>query len=391
MHEYEFRLVIQSSAPFLPLLKNNITGCQRIIYIEPHFRFRDGCLELKEKKNTEMVYFDGLWFRWVHSIETSFEDWTRKTRLAFIHASCNFQDPFRVETRYIRMLDDEAQIYTFQHDTGSYRLVFEWEYGAFSTPIQTLPATFLFQSLKKYRNVLALFKEYPSPAFVFKETFFRNPVMYISEVPNNSTKRYLFAHKLDGTFGLIYSYLDRVKQKWEGYECVQQNGITLGDGIVFAAEKMQNGKIILLDVYRVRGYKTATWSRRKIFKEFLPQLQLPAGYDIQRYRFNVRNLPKVPYKTDGLIVHDIIRNEVFKIKQNHSIDLVYSNGYFWLPDGRIKASEPLENGCVYEISIKNGQVVRKRSDRFTGNTAEQLKSVFQYGWQGPPIEPLATI
>ncbi|GFU28247.1 uncharacterized protein TNCV_2136381 [Trichonephila clavipes] len=59
------------------------------------------------------------------------------------------------------------------------------------------------------------------------------------------------AHKLDGTFGLVYSFPNYIKVKWEGGIHKIHKGITLEDGIVFSAEKLSNGTVVLLDVYQV--------------------------------------------------------------------------------------------------------------------------------------------
>lgn len=394
MHEYEFRLVVEHSSSFLPLLqtlgypiKNQI-----IYYLKPHFRYRNGQFETKCIQSTHAVYYDSLWFRWIHSIETPYRTWSRTTYLTFLHNIGNFQNPFKVETRHGITIDGQAQLYTFQSSIHTYKLVFEWEYGTFSKPIVLSNSAFLLSSLNRYRKIYNLLKEYPAPAYKLNENLTRKSVTCIEAIPKG--EQYLYAHKLDGVFGLVYSYTDKIKEKWEGYECVVRKNETLGNGLVFAAERLENGDVYLLDVYHVRGHDTAKWCRREILTHFLTHLNLLKGYFTQTYASNQVSLNSdTPFKTDGLIIHDVIQDVIFKYKTSHSIDLVYYQGYFHLPNGRIKClNRGLEDGSVYEISTQDGHVMRQRKDRFKGNTSAQLENVFKNGWYGPPIEPLpATI
>ncbi|GFY40496.1 uncharacterized protein TNIN_7431 [Trichonephila inaurata madagascariensis] len=81
----------------------------------------------------------------------------------FLDAAGNFQCPFRNETRHVWTLDDQAQVYTFAHPDGTYRLVFEWEYGVFLKPIKNLDTEPLLENLGKYWKVYEYFHSYLPP------------------------------------------------------------------------------------------------------------------------------------------------------------------------------------------------------------------------------------
>lgn len=389
MHEYEFRLVVQAGTPFEPFLTmfGNRLNKQLVLYAKPHFRFRDNYWEVKRIIDTKMAYHDRTWFKWIHSKEIPFKDWKSSTCLQFLHNTGNFQNAFRVEYRHSLTLDAEAKIYTFQHSTDAYRLVFEWEYGSFPNPKKSFNYKLLLESLSRYRSVYGMMQQrFTSPPYVLKESIIRKPVTSIPLVPSSTCDRYLYAYKLDGTFGLVYSYANVVKERWEDYERVVRQDVSLGDGFVFAAEKLDNGTVVLLDVYQVRGFDTVAWCRKAILLDFLPQLSLPENYAIQIYSLDKAMLPSPSCRTDGWIVHDILKDTIFKVKPYRSIDVVYYKGYFLLPESRIRSSESLEDGCVYEISTEDGSVIRKRVDRFKGNTQEQLDRELQMGWGGPKFE-----
>lgn len=382
MHEYEFRLVVQHSSSFAPVFRDlgYSTRKKVVYYAKPHFRFKNGTWEMKRVESTHFVYHDGVWFKWVHSVETPYVKWKESTHKSFLHETGNFQNPFTEEIRDYVQIDDRAQLYAFRFGLD-YKLVFEWEYGTFQKKLENFKP--VLESLNEYKRVYDALSLFSTPSYEPNETVFRKPVACVQEIPDGN--QYLYAHKMDGIFGLVYSYPDRVKEKWEGYECVVRRHQTLGNGYVFAAEKMENGEIVLLDVYRVRGFDTE--SRRGILLDFLPQVKLIEGYFVQKYVSDKNFLGSTPFKTDGVIIHDVEQDVVFKYKINHSVDLVYFEGYFQLPNGRIKCLEKnLENGRVYEVSTADGRVVRRRFDRFKGNTAKQLESVLAHGWNGPPIE-----
>lgn len=386
MHEYEFRLVVQHSSSFAPFFQNlgYSTRKKVVYYAKPHFRFKNGTWEVKRIESTHSVYHDNVWFKWVHSVEIPYAKWTESLNKSFLHETGNFQNPFKEEIRDYVEIDSQAQLYAFRSGLD-YKLVFEWEYGTFEKKLENFKPSELLESLSKYKCIYEAMSHFSTPSYKLNENVFRKPVTCVPEIPDGN--QYLYAHKMDGIFGFVYSYPDRIKEKWEGYECVIRRDQTLGDGYVFAAEKMENGEIVLLDVYQVRGFDTASWCRRGILLNFLPQLKLVEGYYVQTYVSDKNLLGSSVFKVDGVIIHDIQQDVVFKYKTMHSVDLVYFKGYFQLPNGRIKCLEnDLEDGRVYEVSTADGRVIRKRIDRFKGNTAEQLEKVLVHGWFGPPIE-----
>ena len=392
MHEYEFRLVVEESTSFEPFIHSlGYPICNQIVYyMKPHFRFREGCFETKRKECTQAVYHDEMWFRWVHSVETPYSCWSKSTCFTFLHQIGNYQQPLLTEHRQMILLSQQAKLYTFKTNHQTYRLVFEWECGTFSKPQTRWSYGQLLHSLSQYRDIYHLLKPYTQPPFKLDEVMSRRTVTAVSHLPKENC---LYALKIDGIFGLIFSYPNKIKEKWEGNECVVKKGISLsGDGFVFAAERVRNGHVYLLDVYQVQGYETAPWCRKQILTEFLCGLTLPEGYYVQRYETHLELLERhPPFETDGVIAHDIVKDFIMKLKKHHSVDLVFYNGYFYLPFGRFPyKDENLENGRVYEISIHDGRVLRSRNDRFKGNTAEQLEKILIHGWQGPPIEPLPT-
>ncbi|GFQ66667.1 uncharacterized protein TNCT_128631 [Trichonephila clavata] len=399
MHEYEFRYVVQDTTPFH--LQDIFPECtvqvQPVWYVKPHFRYKNKRLETKHIVSTEAVFYDGLWFKWVHSIETPHISWSSLTHKNFLDAAGNFQCPFRNETRHVWTLDNQAQVYTFAHPDGTYRLVFEWEYGVFFKPIKKFDTESLLENLGKYWQVYEYFRSFSSPPYRINETFSRKPVTCVA---NFQGLKGVFAHKLDGTFGLVYSFPEYIKEKWEGGIHKIHKGISLGDGIVFSAEKLSNGTVVLLDVYQVRGFPTAQWNREIVLMNFLHHLSLPEGYEMQKYCQRVEDLPMIRYETDGYIIHNTTTDKIVKVKHTHSLDVVYMDGFFWLPGKekpglyrRFKALEKgLQNGHVYEVSVKNGNVLRERKDRFIGNTWKQIENILEkQSWQGPTIHEVVKV
>ncbi|GFW11830.1 uncharacterized protein TNCV_4100421 [Trichonephila clavipes] len=116
----------------------------------------------------------------------------------FLDAAGNFQCPFRNETRQVWTLDDQAQVYTFTHPDGTYRLVFEWEYGVFFKPIKKLDTEPLLENLGKYWKVYEYFHFLPPPPYRISETLSHKPVTCVA---NFHGLEGIVAHKLDGTVG----------------------------------------------------------------------------------------------------------------------------------------------------------------------------------------------
>ncbi|GFR07199.1 uncharacterized protein TNCT_396301 [Trichonephila clavata] len=133
---------------------------------------------------------------------------------------------------------------------------------------------------------------------------------------------------------------------------------------------------------------------------FLQHLYLPEGYETQKYCQRVEDLPMIRYETDGYIIHNTKTDKIVKVKHIHSLDVVYMDEFFWLPGKekpgiyrRFKALEKrLQNGHVYEVSVKNGNVLRERKDRFIGNTRKQIENILEkQSWQGPTIHEVVKV
>lgn len=394
-YEYEFRLVVENVHNFDAMFESigETVFNRRIVYLKPNFRYRNRCLEIKSILKIEMVYHDNQWFKWVLSKETPYAKWSLATHKQFSDQVGNFQCPFKIENRKEIYLDEHAKIYTFRAENGMYRLVFEWEYGVFEKRLNSLPTDYLLNCLSKYRNIYKRFCFFPPCPYTLDETLMRKSVKCIPDLIYSDDC--LVAHKWDGIYGLIYSYSDYIKEKWESGDVKVNFNTSLGDGIVFSAEKLADSVIILIDVTQVQGYSIASWCRRAIFLDYLPQLKLPEGYRVQCYYFSVFQLPTPEFETDGVIFHDTEQDKVFKVKENHSLDVVYMNGYFYTQKFRFKAEnkKTLINGGIYEISVLDGQVIRKRKDRMTGNSWEQIENILSEGcdWKGPVFESIPEV
>ncbi|GFQ69539.1 uncharacterized protein TNCT_33971 [Trichonephila clavata] len=255
----------------------------------------------------------------------------------------------------------------------------------------------LLENLGNYCKVYEYFRSFSFPPYRINETFSRKPVTCVATFQG---LKGVFAHKLDGTFGLVYSFPEYIKEKWEGGIHKIHKGISLGDGIVFSAEKLSNGTVVLLDVYQVRGFPTVQWNREIVLINFLQHLSLPEGYETQTYCHRVEDLPMTRYETDGYIIHNTKTDKIVKVKHTHSLDVVYMDVFFWLPGKekpgsyrRFKALEKgLQNGHVYEVPVKNGNVLRERKDRFIGNTWKQIENILEkQSWQGPTIHEVVKV
>lgn len=377
MYEYEFRIAISTpltSNEFLKYFPNAFHFF--VIYAKPQFRWRQNQWETKKKLRSVTTYYDTLWFKLIESKELKFKEWNKTTHRQFIHSVALSQNPFKFENRTQIDLGKNAKLYNFRKDDIS-GIAFELEIGTFSKRWKTMYHD-LTDRLAPFKELFYLFRDKPSIPYTLKPCT-RKPVRAVESIENS--KNILIAKKYDGVFGFVYSYPDRICEYWEGNERRVKKNISLGDGIVFGAERMSNGTVILLDVYQVQGLPTI--DRKRILTEFLPRVSLPTGYQVQFYYSDLQDIPPdidgIP--TDGLIFHDVSKDRIYKQKVIHTIDLVYVDGYFQLPDGkRIKYPNvaSLEDGAVYEIDIRGNdlKIIKKRNDRFTGNTKKQLTEVY---------------
>lgn len=380
MYEYEFRLITKFRPDIYARLMEMYPSYRdyRVMYAPPHFRFRDGKFETKQKLDQIAVYYDGVWFKLVESEEKPFNSWSKTTHCKFLDVVVLHQNPFVIETRREITLSSQAKVYVFEK-------LFNLEKG-FVFELELLCKKSRRVTLDAFRDSISQLAEYKTvyqllnascffPYALFQDC--RKPVIPTHQVMNNC----LVAHKYDGTFGLVYSYANRIVEVWEDNLRRVRPHTSLGDGFVFAAERMREDKIVLLDVYQVRGSRTLF--REKILLEFLPNLKpkLPSPYVVQTYCHNVHDLPSLCDETDGLIFHDVQNDVVYKLKRKHTLDLVFENGYFLLPNKKISYNQKkLENGAVYECQIderSNLVPIRRRWDRFTGNSKKQLEQLFE--------------
>ncbi|GBO07119.1 hypothetical protein AVEN_66169-1, partial [Araneus ventricosus] len=307
MLECEFRLVVTDPDAFQSLdIFDGIKHVYKVVYAKPHFRFKAGRWEVKRIIEQMILYHNGLWVRWVKSNEIPFRSWTLKTHSRFVDATGFFQNPFLIEYRKEINIDTQAKIFAFRKKKEC-GLVFEYE--SKNGILDVTP-------LNKYTSIFeTLFRNKSVPKYILQPCI-RKPVRPISAIKENC----LVARKYDGIFGFVYSYSDHIYELWEDNVQRVRRGDSLGDGLVFSAE-MIHDVTILLDVYQVRGLPTTC--RQSILLDFLPQLQLPSGYRVQKYCKDVSELPHTPFKTDGLIFHDTLTDRIYKLKQTHTYDLVY--------------------------------------------------------------------
>ncbi|GBN41296.1 hypothetical protein AVEN_33798-1 [Araneus ventricosus] len=80
------------------------------------------------------------------------------------------------------------------------------------------------------------------------------------------------------------------------------------------------------------------------------------GYEIEQYAQDESQLPPPRLPTDGLVFHSLLKDTVYKLKETHTLDVVYHKvGWFLLPDNkRFQCRQYLEAGCVYELSMVDG-------------------------------------
>ncbi|GFX88559.1 uncharacterized protein TNCV_2659701 [Trichonephila clavipes] len=198
-------------------------------------------------------------------------------------------------------------------------------YGVFFKPIKKLDTEPLLENLGKYWKVYEYFRSFTPPPYRINETLSRKPVTCVASFHGLEG---IVTHKLDGTFGLVYSFPKYIKEKWEGGIHKIRKGITLGDGIVFSAEKLSNDMVVLLDVYQVREFPTVQWNRENVLIHFLLHLSLPEGYETQKYCHKIEDLPMTRYETDGYIIHNTKTDKIVKVKLTHSLYVVYMDSFF---------------------------------------------------------------
>lgn len=369
MYEYEFRLSVTfPEKKDLYAIISSFPNVKRYVvsYLKS-FRFKDKKWELKTPVSQVAVYYDGLWFKFVVSKESKFSLFGVKKHKQFYETFGFYQGPLIFEYRYeIKLKSRKARLYAFERLDNRYGLVFEYEICVRKKKLKNLPIDTTV--LQNFKHLFPFFHAGMSMPYILK-TPTRKRVYHTDNVPKNS----LIAVKHDGKFGFIYSYRNFIYEEWEGNDNFCLENTSLGDGIVFGAEKMPNGTVYLLDVYQVRGVPAL--HSESILLNYLSSLKLPNHYKIQTYYKNLEGVPKESAECDGLIYHSV-NDIVYKVKPVKTVDLLYENGYFKTRDKSIQTNQRLVNGRVYECDL-NLQVIKERPDRFMSNTTEQLAEIMK--------------
>lgn len=429
MYEYEFRIVVpcevrdfdsfvQDTFHFLkgdsPLF---VAHTRRIFYIKPHFRLKEpNTLEWKQILSSRIVYHDGLWFKFVESQEIPFASWSKRTTVQFLERAGHTSHPVLVEFRHELSSDifPCIKLYAyrkFENMRPRYGVVFEFEIGCFedrqSNP-SDLAASAARQQLSLYKRFYGFLKHrsFPSSPFVlppsFGGSFSGDPsgddgLVRKQVVPLHASRAQkllssgsviLVAPKHDGTFGFVHSRADMLREVWEDNLRRVHRNATLGTDLVFGAERMSDGSVVLLDVYRVAGSPVRT--TESLLTEFLPNLTLPdrLNYRVQTYRRVQTLLVEEKENQDGIVLHDATADRIYKLKQKHTVDLVHFDNAYMLPNGeKIKVPEAfrnsLRNGSVYECAMDTFTPLRRRDDRFVGNSAEQWSQLTSAAFSSP--------
>lgn len=368
MHEYEFRLVvILPSVQYIKEFHNTFQNIKTFtIKYAKYFRCKEHKWEIKKKLDQVIMYYDGLWFKFVKSIEKPFPAWTSNEYQTFYQTIGYYQNPFTIEHRYEVQLSQNAKIYTYIKNVTECGLVFELEVQTNSKKWKSVNTS----HLADYQNIFYLFRNKPVAPYNLTVCSRKRVKHTLKPIPNA-----LVTVKHDGIFGLIYSYENYIHEMWEGNQQQTLLNQSIGNGIVFGAEKMTDGSIILLDVYQVRGVPAC--GVETILLEYLPSLKqyLPSHYKIQNYVKNLKDLPTDCLKCDGIIYHTL-NDTIYKVKEKQTIDLLYENGYFVFGENKIATTEKLVDGVVYECDLFF-KVIKPRPDRFISNSMDQLHEVMK--------------
>lgn len=370
MYEYEFRLIITlpDLKSIFELLKQP-TNNYNVKYIK-HFRCKGNLWEFKKKLREIMVYHvkTDNWIKFVESKEIPFHKWKKTYYNEFKQHLAFKQNIFDIEYRYEIQLDENAKLYGYNKNYTEFGLVFELEVCNVKTRSNTLPID--IKALDSYKETLNLFYKRSPPAYTLHKCR-RKPVLNTNVELKNSLK----AIKHDGIFGQVYSYQDYIYEEWEDGEQILFRDQTLGDGIVYGAEKLDDNKIILLYVAQVRGLEV--FNVFDILLNYLTTItaNAPTRYHIQYYYEKQEHIKKDKI-LEGIVYHTK-EDKIYKIKKKHTLDLLYENGFFVTTDGLIQCYETnLENGMVYECDL-NYNVIKPRYDRFLSNTPKQIKQILK--------------
>ena len=365
----------------------------RVFYVKPHFRMKEmQAPEWKRVLSTRMIYQDNLWFKFVESEEIPFAKWTKPLTIKYLQNAGHYFHSVSIECRHeiVSETFPNVKMYAFrkfENMNPRYGRVFEFEMGTFEKKQSNLLVPYSQYQLCLYKRFYRFFRNLSPPpmSHCFFEKNVRKPVVPLHpsrarRLLASSASVILTAPKHDGTFGFVYSRSNLLREVWEDNVHRVHPKVSIGDDeAVFGAERMPDGSVVLLDVYRMRGSPVRT--TQSLLTEFLPSLRLPEHlqYRVQIYRL-VKSIDQLNEEEncDGIILHDVTFDVVYKLKSKHTIDLVHYDGYFWMPTGeriKVPSDAPLLNGSVYECELDTYQPIRRRDDRFVGNSIEQIKQL----------------
>lgn len=373
MYEYEFRLRIilpdlTSMKTFLETFDKPVHN-YTVKYIK-HFRCQKEKLwEYKKKLRQTMVYHvkSANWIQFVESKEIPFNQWKQKYYKEFTQLIAFQQNIFDIEYRYEIQFQPNVKLYGYNKKYTEFGVVFEFEVGNDTIRHEKLPID--LSQLDLYSDLLALFYKQKPPPYTLQKCV-RKSVLNTKKAIKNA----LQAIKHDGIFGHVYSYKNYIWEEWEDGQRYLFPDQTLGDGIVFGAERLEE-KVILLYVAQVRGI--GVYNILDILLKYF--LTIPANAPL-RYNIQYYYEKEVPLQnnknSDGIIYHTET-DKIYKVKLKHTIDLLYENGFFVTKEGLIQCPETnLINGTVYECDL-DCKVLRPRYDRFVSNTPNQLKQILK--------------
>jgi hypothetical protein len=327
-------------------------------------KFRLQSVEIKKRQEQHAVFFDGTWFRFVTSFEFPYRVWNADQHKKFAHLMGLDRKDVIVERRSEVTLSKDAKIYAFSQNEEKFGLVFELE-------------SRYVNRLRPYKRFYDACRDDDEPILPHMnfDLPHRKPVSHVNEPLSGNN--YFKAVKHDGIHGFVYCLEDCLWERWED-NVSNVVRVKFCPGVVFAAEKMSNGTVVLLDVVSVKEIPVYRKKLKHVLIHFLSSLKkkLPSNYQVQTYYSSDYDLDGVErIETDGIIFHRF-DDVVFKLKSTKTVELLYENGFLRSFDASYPCSLNLVNGRVYECKMENGTctVIKERSDRFICNTTKQIEN-----------------
>lgn len=325
--------------------------------------------EIKKKLREIALYHPESynWLRFVESKEIPFNRWKVENYKQFKNHVAFKQQIFETENRWEMKIDERAKVYGYEKKNSEFGLAFELEVCNPIIRCQKLPIN--VRDLNRYCDILTLFCNQTPPPYILHKCM-RKTVF----TTNKELKHCLKAVKYDGIFGHVYSYKAYIFEQWEDGRHYLFENKSLGDGLVFGAERLEDQIIVLLYVAQVRGLRV--FNVYDILLKYLKTVPTDSRYSVQQYYRGEMPTIKSDVRSDGIIYHTR-GDKIFKLKSKDTIDLLYENGFFVTKEGLIQCCEKnLKNGTVYECDL-NLNIIRPREDRFVSNSPKQLEKIFK--------------